>query len=720
MSDHQPQDAHAVRAQLQRMLMSRVFLHSERLRRFLTHCVEAALAGRIEDVKEYTIGVAVFDRPVHYSPAEDPIVRVEARRLRKKIDEYYVVHGASDPVLIQLPKGGYLPVFEFRRPAPSRSSIRTAAMAGVAVLFVIGGLATVYWAMHQRVATQPQYVLTRITSDRGLSTDPALSEDGSQLVYASDRASKTNLDIWLQPIDRLQSGGTLRRLTEDPADDSEPAISPDKSTVAFRSERQPAGIYVVTATGGAAKLIAPDGRNPRYSPDGRWIAYWVGSPGGESLPPVGKVFIMAANGGSPRQLFASFAAAACPVWSPDNRTVLAEAMHTPSDRIGLWTASIAGDRTASLGINRSSDQAPPQFASRDCSLSWSKDSVILSALESDTQNLWRLPLSPEGQAIGPLMRVTFGSAREVVPFANALGATVFASRAETLDIWRVPVAHPEQLARITELSTASFPSARGGKLAFLSKVEGRSALWLKDIASARQVRLAEPPSEPRYPQLCPDAETVMYSEGPNTYSISASSAKPRLVCNGCARTWQCTEHALLYVPAGARTPVEVREFVLPGGPSTSLISSSHDLANAQIRSDGWVAFHAITGVAQRQIFVAPYRSGEAIPGPDWVAVTDGLHLDRNAVWNDRGDVLYFLSERCGFRCLWSQRLDPQTHTPLGEAVAVRHFHSAQQGLSAIGDVGAIGLSYAGGYLYFTLAEQGGDIWLVRPPTGASH
>src|ERR1700753_2998135 len=97
------EDAEAIRRQLHRILTSPIFLHSERLRRFLTHCVESTLAGRVEDLKEYAIAVVAFDRPKHYNPADDPIVGVEARRLRKKLDEYYLAQGANDPVVIQLP-----------------------------------------------------------------------------------------------------------------------------------------------------------------------------------------------------------------------------------------------------------------------------------------------------------------------------------------------------------------------------------------------------------------------------------------------------------------------------------------------------------------------------------------------------------------------------------------------------------------------------------------
>jgi hypothetical protein len=212
----------------------------------------------------------------------------------------------------------------------------------------------------------------------------------------------------------------------------------------------------------------------------------------------------------------------------------------------------------------------------------------------------------------------------------------------------------------------------------------------------------------------------VYSDGPNAFAVTARSTAGRLVCNGCSRVWQCNEHELFYLPAGSKSPLEIDEFLLPGGPNRALlVSPQRDLANAQKSADGWLAFHAITGATQRQIFVARYQPGQSIGPQAWAPVTAGSDLDRNAVWNERSDTLYFLSERCGFRCIWSLRLNASTKQPVGAPVAIRHFHSARQGLSAIGDVGAIGLSYTGGYLYFALAEQGGDIWLARPGDGAS-
>jgi serine/threonine-protein kinase len=100
------------------------------MQRFLTFCVEAALRG--EAPKEYVVGTAVFDRKDGYDPRVDPIVRVEARRLREKLEQYYSQAGVADEVIIQLPKGSYTPLVE-RRGASSASQPR-ARPAAIAVL----------------------------------------------------------------------------------------------------------------------------------------------------------------------------------------------------------------------------------------------------------------------------------------------------------------------------------------------------------------------------------------------------------------------------------------------------------------------------------------------------------------------------------------------------------------------------------------------------------
>jgi TolB-like protein/Flp pilus assembly protein TadD len=102
----------AIRDQVARIVASSGFVSAGRLAPFLGFVVDRMLAG--EPIKESLVGVAVFGRPADYDPRLDPIVRVEARRLRLRLAEYYAGPGAQDPVLVDLPKGGYLPVFAYR------------------------------------------------------------------------------------------------------------------------------------------------------------------------------------------------------------------------------------------------------------------------------------------------------------------------------------------------------------------------------------------------------------------------------------------------------------------------------------------------------------------------------------------------------------------------------------------------------------------------------
>jgi tetratricopeptide (TPR) repeat protein len=103
-----------IRAELDLILRSRTFIQSHRIRRFLQFVVEESLLGQPHRLKEYLIGLEVFDRREAFDPRVDSIVRVEARRLRYKLEEYYRTEGREDSVRIVLHKGSYVPIFEYR------------------------------------------------------------------------------------------------------------------------------------------------------------------------------------------------------------------------------------------------------------------------------------------------------------------------------------------------------------------------------------------------------------------------------------------------------------------------------------------------------------------------------------------------------------------------------------------------------------------------------
>jgi TolB-like protein len=165
-----------VRAQLERILQSRALLGSEQLKRFLRLVVERTLNGQTDLLKEYNLGLEVFQRPPSYDPKADPIVRVQARRLRAKLDEYYATEGARDMLLVQMPKGAYVPVFGERKPSEpvpcverhtSSPRLRVRLAMGLAVVMVVLAVAHVAWesatapaGIHRSVAVLPLQMFT--------------------------------------------------------------------------------------------------------------------------------------------------------------------------------------------------------------------------------------------------------------------------------------------------------------------------------------------------------------------------------------------------------------------------------------------------------------------------------------------------------------------------------------------------------------------------------
>jgi TolB-like protein/Tfp pilus assembly protein PilF len=122
----------AVLDQLERILASSTFVNSERLTRFLRIAVESAASGHAGELKEYALGLSVFDKNEGFDPRFDSIVRVEAGRLRTRLKQYYDTEGNRDAVLIELPKGSYVPKFAARHsaaaPAPAAYSLNSIAV----------------------------------------------------------------------------------------------------------------------------------------------------------------------------------------------------------------------------------------------------------------------------------------------------------------------------------------------------------------------------------------------------------------------------------------------------------------------------------------------------------------------------------------------------------------------------------------------------------------
>jgi hypothetical protein len=178
------------RSLVARILASRDFQRASRLRAFLTYVVERKLAGTPEDVTETLIGHRVFGRPASYSPGEDSIVRTEARTLRQRLDRYFAGEGAQEPIVLEIPRGGYLPVFRARaaavRPAPPQPGLSRRQWLGLGVsAAAVSGIGLEAW----RKTPSPH----RSGTTLGLAPDIRLESSDSRLSAAFQRARERAL-----------------------------------------------------------------------------------------------------------------------------------------------------------------------------------------------------------------------------------------------------------------------------------------------------------------------------------------------------------------------------------------------------------------------------------------------------------------------------------------------------------------------------------------------
>ena len=199
----------AVRDHLERILTSPTFQQGDRLKRFLKFIVLEAVAGRRHELKEYVIGVQVFDKEDTFDPRTDPIVRVQARRLRAKLVRYYREEGRADETVIELPKGGYAPAFKQRdAPVLLKRSVAAALVSRntVAVLpfadhSVDRGLEYFCRGVREEIV----HHLARFSSLRILASDePRVTgdrTDAAMIISGSVRRSGERLRVTAQLVD---------------------------------------------------------------------------------------------------------------------------------------------------------------------------------------------------------------------------------------------------------------------------------------------------------------------------------------------------------------------------------------------------------------------------------------------------------------------------------------------------------------------------------------
>jgi Tol biopolymer transport system component len=699
--------------QLERIVASNTL--SPALAKFLHFIVIETIEGRADQLSEYVIAEKVFNQK-EFAPSEKSVVRVEKRRLREKLKDYYEGAGKDDPVVISLGTN-FVPIFSTRVngvPHQPVQQLRPRWAWPVSIVGIAVAVALILWIVRKKPAEE--FLLNRLTYDAGFTTDPAISPDGGLVAYASDRSGEGNLDIWVQNI----GTGDRVRLAPNPADDYEPSFSPDGSKVVFRSDRAGGGIYTVAVLGGDLKLIANKGRGPRFSPDGQRIVYWAG----ESYFVRTQIYVVPATGGTPRAIHPDFYGAHDAVWSSNGKYLLFWGQKNESSSPDWWVAPLDGEPAIQTG-------AFPIFARENLAAmgpaAWVGDEVFFSATR-DTTNLWKANLSPRtGKISGTPRRLTFGTDQDGEPSVAGNGSIVFSTVAANTNVWSLPVELNDgkvtgEILRVTrDLSTEVFPSiSKNRRLAFSSDRSGKREIWVKDLAVNTNNKLAFSPSEFDSPKITPDGSKVAYAVSSPEWAIhiiSATGGDERVYKKGGPPRDFSADGTKLLFEAKSCSPYCVGLLDLGQGTTRELIKDSRlALYPESFSPDSqWLAFQArpVDNDAARTIYVTPFRDGAAGGHEAWIPVTNGTEMDREVRWSPDGALLYFLSERDGFRCIWAQRLDRQTKQPAGAAFPVYHFHHSQQSLTSIGSPGKVGLSITNGALMFSLAETTGNIWMAR-------
>jgi Tol biopolymer transport system component/DNA-binding winged helix-turn-helix (wHTH) protein len=599
------------------------------------------------------------------------------------------------------------------------------AGAAFALLVLVGAFAI--WLLRSKAPAELQ--LRRLTSDSGLSTDPALSTDGKLLAYASDRAGEGNLDIYVRQV----GGGEPIRLTRDPADESEPAFSPDGTLVAFRSEADGGGIHLVPALGGAPRRLAALGRRPRFSPDGQWVAYWIGPPSvAVTQPGIGRVFVVPSTGGPPRQACAGFVSAAYPIWLPDGNRLLFLGNRDGDPSIDWWVASLEGGPAARTGALASAQKRNfdiPFSALVPGDWDAANRAVVFSASAGDTTNLWRIPVPLASDRVaGPPERLTSGTAQEDHPAVAAASggrsSVAFASLTINVDIWSLPLDANSGTAggppiRLTQgLAVDHHPLlvSGGREMLFQSDRSGRTETWKKQLVSGQEspmplapVRRGNVSADQLVVSVSPDGSrfAAQSSDG-GTSIIAASGALERSVPPiAYPHGWSSDGRYLLL--NGLRMLDVASGNVIP-------LAGKFDgrIAQAQFSpGDRWIAFNRLDSPGPSRIYVVPFRGERSIiERRDWIPVTGGESWDDKPRWSSDGRRLYMLSERDGYRCIWAQEMDPVTRRPVGSPLAVYHSHGAQRALLYV-DIVVADFSVGRDRILFAMGERTGNIWLAE-------
>jgi Tol biopolymer transport system component len=662
---------------------------------------------------------AVLHREPPFDPAIPPelyavIKRCLNKDLSRRLQSASELSAALDSAQLALTSGGWRSVVRRVGAAVRR---RPAWVLPVFASSILAAALWLDWKLSYRTLHAPAKSLIQLTADSGLTTEPALSRDGRMLAYASDRDGD-HLEVWLQePV----PGSLARRLTNGVADAHAPAFSPDGATICYRNEADGGALWTLPVAGGEPRLMAHGGRDPKYSPDGKWISYWTGLPGlgDPGAPGSSRAYVAPAAGGPARPLAPDFSAR-MPVWAPDSRCLLFAGTPSvdPTD-YDWWLTDLDGSPPARTGFRRALERSQLNVESMGIMADpreWSADlgGVLFSAAQKSAANLWILPFAQKSWKIsGPPARLTLSSTTETYPSSSA-GRIVFAVVDSRWNAWSL---RGDELKPATDRNSLGFLPSLSADGERMVTVE-RSGPVAHDLRLGVSRQLLRAWADCLWARLSPDGQEVWFlASGPpahsTLYTIPFAGGQPveRAVTGFLEKIWDVSPDGLTVLGMTSAAPRGILAIDLhSGGRQPFLSHATSNLYWASFSADGkWVTFTARSGPGDSRIFAAPFHPGTPAGEREWVRVTDGSSNDTAPHWSPDGKRLYFFSDRDGFRCIWSVAF---RNGPAGTVTPVRHFHASVRNLSGV-PVGRLQLGVARDRLVFTLCEPSGNIYLAR-------
>lgn len=628
-------------------------------------------------------------------------------------------------VEINASSGGLLSIRNLRRWTRYAGVGLTAIFVGVTLYYLVNSEGKpVRAGSFEGNRPPPVYRFQQLTHDTGLTHQPAISRDGSMVVYSSDRGGNGNFDIWMQHV----AGGKSTQLTFHEADDRWPDLSPDGRQVVFESDRDGGGIFVVPAFGGPPRLLARQGHHPRISPDGKWVAYSDGGPYYSGLfRPWGSsaIHIVSVGGGETHKLETGTGVATQPVWSPDSKHILflgaPDENNNPVDAQDWWIVPIEGGQAVQTGARKILAEAGVKWPAVGMAEAgrWlaGPDRLAFGGRSGETENIFQLAISPKNLlAMGPLRQLTQGTS-EAQPALGRNGRIAFSARGRNDDIWsaEIDAKGAEVKGQLTPLFTSMAQefqpsvSLDGRRLAFNRLQLGQPDVFIWEVETGVERPLVATPEQREIRALIsPNGKTVAFERGNygnlELFVIPFAGGAERKVADVTTITsWTWDSRRVVAVVDKQWATIDVLTgetahlFDLPG-PDLPALSP-----------DGrWVSFNLLESHPVFSIYVAPLRNGIAAPRSEWIKATTDRYATRSR-WFPGSDMLYFISERDGFRCLRAQRLHPETKRPVGEQLDVLSLHDKKRSL-----IEAWPHGLAADRLYVQVRENHSNIWLAEP------